>query len=166
MKSLLETNAQSVMIDLAFGAFLFVLLFAFIYSQWQSNLSVASQESFFEELSGRSSMACDSLLSTQGSPHDWFLLSNQNDINAIGLSKKKRVVDERKLSRFLSLDYEFARQKLRLSEFDFFFNLNSQGIDYNFGVFPDANAEIISLRRVVDFKGVESIVDCVVYRKA
>ncbi len=160
------SKAQAVLTDLAFAVFIFILLFAFLYSQWQKNLSTALQEQDFERLNSRTSQAVDSLVSFKGFPSDWFLLS-VSDINSLGLAKKKRVIDERRLSRFLKLDYNFAVEKLRLEEFDFFFRLwNSQGIDLNFGLMPDANANAISLRRIVDYKGVESIVDFTAFRKA
>ncbi|MDO8647382.1 MAG: hypothetical protein Q7R70_03130 [Candidatus Diapherotrites archaeon] len=166
MPKSLDSKGQSIFLDLAFGVFLFLLLFAFIYSQWQTNISVASQESDFEELSSRALMSCDSLVSSAGTPANWFLLSSADDINTIGIARKKRSLDDRKLSRFLSLDYNVSQQKLKLSGFDFYFHLfNSNGIDFNYGVSPDSNKVVVSLRRIVDYQGVESIVDCSVYRQ-
>lgn len=161
-----ESRAQAVLLDLVFGVFVFVLLFAFLYSQWQASLSTALREQGFEELHARGFQAVDSLVSSKGQPSNWHLLS-QSDINVLGIARKRNVVDEARLSRFLSLDYEFARQKLALSSFDFFFHIsNSQGVDFNFGLLPDSNIAVFSFRRIVDYKGVESIVDFTVFKKA
>lgn len=153
-------SGQAVLTDLVFSAFVFVLLFAFIYSGIQSNISKASSEQDFEELSGLASESLDMLVSSKGIPGNWFLLAD-SDINSIGLAKKPLVIDDRKLSRFLSMDYESARQKFNLSYNDFYFRIsNSSGFDRNFGILPtDSNNNVVSLSRVVDYKGVESIVE-------
>lgn len=165
MKSPLDfpsgSRAQAVLTDLAFSAFLFILLFAFIYSHIQSGISSASSEQNFTELSLAASEASEALVSSKGSPSNWFLLS-ENDINSVGLARKSLVVDDRKLQRFLSLDYGFARQKLNMSSFEFYFRLyNSSGVDLNFGIAPSPASvhSAVSLSRVVDYKGVESVVE-------
>lgn len=160
-----ESKAQAVLLDLAFGIFVFVLLFAFLYSQWQNSLSSALSEQDLDELHSRGFMAVDSLVSSKGIPSNWHLLSDGN-VNSLGLAKKRNVIDEARLSRFLTLDYEFARRKLALSSFDFFFHFyNAQGVDFNFGLAPDSNVAVFSFRRIVDYKGVESIVDFTVFKK-
>ena len=160
-----NTKGQALMIDLAFAVFIFTLLFAFLYGQWQQNISSSLSEQAFVELETRASRAVDSLIASKGIPQDWHLLPLQ-DVNSLGLAKKKRVLSLEKVSAFAALDYNTSRTLLKLSDLDFYFRLeNSKGDLVSKGLVPDYNSESVSLLRIVDYNGVESVVEFAVFRR-
>ena len=122
-------------------------------------------EQAFVELETRASRAVDSLIASKGIPQDWHLLPLQ-DVNSLGLAKKKRVLSMEKVSAFAVLDYNASKALLKLSDLDFYFRIeNSKGDLVSKGVIPDSNSESVSLLRIVDYNGVESVVEFAVFRR-
>lgn len=151
--------------DLAFGTLVFLLLFALLYNHWQSNSSMALQEQGFEETRAAATRTLDFLVNSRGFPQNWNLLQ-EGDINSIGLAREKRVLDPLKVSRFVSMDYNFARSKLNLGKYDFFFSVrNSAGPDLNYGNAEASDESQVTIERIVDYNGVESIAGFTAFRK-
>ncbi|MBU2476956.1 hypothetical protein KKG83_05790 [Candidatus Micrarchaeota archaeon] len=138
-----------------------VLLFILVISTTSFGLiqNALNEEEFYFEMQEKAFNASQALVSTQGDPNSWELLSDLN-VNSLGLAKERNVIDEGKLQRLVDLNstnYQEIKEILGLGKYEFYFRLTSmQGQTVKeFGTFPGTEEKVIVIERYVLLNGEE-----------
>jgi len=148
--------------DILVAFILFIVAFSILNGIWVKNFNGALGSIELTEMESKALQAVNSLLKSGGYPVDW----GTSDVEVIGLAGKKNSVDGGKLALFTSMDYDSARDKLKLGGYDFLFVFDALGSsdDVNFGSLPANNQTVVSLKRAVEFEGGEAFVYFKVFR--
>jgi hypothetical protein len=158
----LNKQGQISSIDLLIAILLFALIFFSLRGAWLDTIDSALKDSDAFEMQVLSSEAMDSLIKTPGFPTNW----NSTNVELIGLAEKENVLNEKKVLAFEAISYETAKTKLGLGKYDFSFDINSINPSNNItiGQVVDSNSIIISIKRVVTYKGGEASVTFKVFK--
>ncbi|MEM0359871.1 MAG: hypothetical protein QXK06_00860 [Candidatus Diapherotrites archaeon] len=146
--------------DFLIGIMVFLLAFTILNTIWTINYRNATGTIATTEMEAKSLQALNALLKTKGYPENW----NPSNVEIIGLCSKKNTIDETKLAAFLALDYQTAKTKMKLEGYDFYFEFKSQGLTTTLGVPPTPEKNTVSLKRLVEFKGENAIVEFKTFR--
>ncbi len=90
----------SMVIDLAFAVFIFLLISWSLTTIWSNKTALLEGQAYEDETILLAERALDTLVTSGGFPSDW---ENRliHDVNIIGLAETDRVLDENKVNRFL-----------------------------------------------------------------
>ena len=132
-----------------------VLLFILVISSTSFGLiqNALNEEEFYSEMQEKALNASEVLVSTSGEPNSWELLSELN-VNSLGISKERNVLDEEKIDRLIDLnatEYETIKEFLGLSKYEFYFKvteMNGNSLK-EFGTFPSAENTVVVERYVL-----------------
>ena len=94
-------RGQGIAIDLFLGVAVFLLLLTAVLAIWSNTETTASKGLTENEMQQMAERALDRLIRTGGDPANWEEIG-QAGVNAIGLAKADRVLDETKLRQFIS----------------------------------------------------------------
>ena len=152
------------MIDFMMALFIFIIVLGYLTTVWTMNLSTIENNYVLDDMQRLAFQATDLLIRTAGTPNNWEVM-DIDDVNAIGLVERDRVIDEQKLNKFKNLGVEYGRVKelLQIANYDFYFEL--QGVDdVNAGLPCMTEAQKVVVRRAVNYKGDEAIVIFTLYK--
>ena len=151
-------KGQVSIYDILMAFILFIFAFSILNGVWTKNYEGALDNIEFTEMESKALQAVNSLLKTRGFPGDW----SESDVEVIGLAYKKNSVDEGKLALFSSMDYNAAKEKLKLGSYDFVFVFDAPGSVDDVNLVPPGGipggANVVSLKRIVEFNGGDSVV--------
>ncbi len=162
-----ETKAQGIMIDFAIALMVFLMVWFYLGSQFDSKLASTARENDARQMKIRADYALDTLVKGPGSPADW----EGRDINALiypGLAQADRDLSQPKLSAFANQPQNYSRIKdsLGLGAYDFHFSFSSPGagVDVNAGIAAQGSATVAVAQRVAGYNGKIGTATLAVYR--
>ena len=140
-------KGQVMSIDLAVSALVFVLLLGFLYTTWQSNMVNWEEQRQSMELEAKTVQQARNLVETPGYPSDWV----PGTVEIIGLAKQPNVLNTEKISFFASMDYNVAREKMNIFNYDFRVEIRSDNsaLDQNIGNTPGLDSRVVTIERQV-----------------
>ncbi len=114
-----KSKAQLISTEFFMVSVVITLLFSVSVVFWnQSNFRIKeSDERANIEISTLA--ISDHLLKSRGLPSDWE--DRTNEISHLGLAKENHVFDNKKLNKFISLDYNQVKNLLGISQYEFLF---------------------------------------------
>ena len=149
--------------DIIVALFIFVLVFATMRGLWISNLQKAETEQQYNKMKMKAMQAIESMVKIKGYPKNW----DESNVELLGLARKPNVLSESKLQQFAAMDYGNAKDLLLIGDYDFNFSLDAAEPTDNISVgMPlDNNSTIVSLKRIVKYKGAEADVVFKVFKE-
>ena len=164
-----NVSGQVSSIDLMVASIIFILIFVSMRGLWLENVSGAQEDFSLSDMQLKGESALDSLLKTQGYPANWSP-STVDDNTLLGIANSPLVLSSTKVANFAAYagtNYDKAVYLLALGNDDFNFSLVSDNPAYNIsaGVPVRANSTVISLKRVVTYKGVGAYVVFKIFSK-
>lgn len=146
----MNKRGQFISVDLAASILVFSLLLFFLYQSWISNFSRWNELKQADDLENRAVQTAENLAESPGFPMDW----NAMDVNVVGLALTSGVLNKKKLDYFSVMDYNLARQKMNISNFDFRLEIAAlsgpnPSIDRNIGVLPGLQTSVAAVERKV-----------------
>ncbi|HEX55525.1 MAG: hypothetical protein DRO94_04810 [Candidatus Altiarchaeales archaeon] len=136
----LGRKAQTFSSEFILAYIIFLLVLTAILFLWDTtNRSIITSERLYD-MENSAINAVEKLIRTPGMPNDWFSTSSTDDIISIGLANKSRILDERKVLKFIELmstsgsslcptgiigsnNYNCSRYLLGLGKYEFYFEL-------------------------------------------
>lgn len=156
----MKRRGQIISADFIMAAVVFVVLFAALMLSWDSMINFSVKDSRMLSMERLATNAADMLASTSGYPSRWE--DSPLQASAIGLASSGRILDPRKVSAFLGMDYAEAKQMLKTEGYDFFFRLVGSG--ETAGRLPSGNAAAFA-RRIVDYNGMSDTLEFYIWRQ-
>lgn len=141
-------KAQVFMYDFMFSMMVFLMIFAFAVSKYNSNIADTAREDARRDALSRAGNIIGALAESRGIPENWHTLSDDS-IEMIGLAEKPLMLSNERLARFLSMDYNFAKELLGIQGYEFLLSLP----DVNKGISPSNTSDVIILSRSIDYNG-------------
>ena len=166
MELAINRKGHSIMIDLIFAVTVFVIISTFLFDAYDQNLGNITKSQTMEELQQKAFIATETLIKTTGDPKNWNELS-LNEVKQFGLTQGLGQLSESKVNYFTAQfdcntdsnsPYNKSKEIMNLGSFDYFFNLHNATYDLNTGCNPLVEADIVAARRIVNYKGSETIV--------
>ena len=154
-----KRKGQIFSLDFLSAVFIFMLVFGVLLLSWNSVLDDSAKDSERKDMELFASRIANFMVSSGGHPSNWH--ESPANVTSIGIVSTDRVVDQDKLMAFVSMDYDLAREKLVISNYNFKFALVSAGIElgsYNYSG-PAAFA-----RRAVMYQGKPDMLEITVWR--
>ena len=135
------------MIDFFLAVVILIFIIGFYISTWGSTIIAIQMKSDRTEMENIIFGISDLLIKSEGLPGDW----NESNVIVIGLAKEDHVLDENKVSSFVTLPIDKTKKLLGIVNFNFFFRLkNIDGtILEDYGNYPIDAEEVIVSRRLV-----------------
>ncbi len=159
---MLNRNGQVVSYDLMIAIFIFLLVFAVVLSTWVNNLNAIAGEQQIYDMKNSVVQLADMLVMTAGIPSNWHL---GGDANLYGFATSRRVLSLQKLDAFKALDYNSARDRLRIANYDFYIKIEQDfNKVYEFGNKKGGAETAISSTRVVNYNGQNAIFSLWLYK--
>lgn len=158
------SKGQGLEFDFALAFLLFVAAWIFVSAQFDKNFYYAEQITSLKEMKLKADYTMDSLISSKGAPQNWEDLSI-GSIERVGLSKGQGTISEEKLAAFSNLTSQYDELKIRMGveEYDFYFEF--KGIDdVNAGLSPGSDADEVTAKRIVSYKGGVAVATLKLYR--
>ena len=157
-------KGQVATIDLFLAIMIFTLIITTVLFTWNSyNAKIDKQIEYNSNLI-KAYHISDLLVKYSGKPSSWHQSTiEDNEILIIGLAKEDRVIDPDKLTRFLSFEYDLAREKLNINSYEFYFKISEiNGDDLNptieYGNMTDSESAVV-IRRYVIYEERETILE-------
>lgn len=97
------------------------MLFVFLVGVWEQNYQGILDDRVNENMRGRATQVADLLVKTTGYPTDWNL--NPGAARSIGLATKEYVLSPTKVNAFAGVDYNTAKEKLGVQNYEFHFRI-------------------------------------------
>ena len=166
-------KGQGLAIDFLFAVLVFLLLLNASMLLIEGNSRLFSEESNLNALNSSATQAADMLVRTKGEPEDWHLQGIES-VTRLGLAKRDRVLESKKLSKFLewaqtydSSDYNKAKELLLIG-CDYYLKVSdSDGAVLHETGLPSDNRwngmYAISVKRIVSLSEEEVAFDFAVY---
>ena len=147
----LNSKGQVSSYDVLVAIIIFLMMFIVLKQIPMYNLTEAIDDFSYNEMRLYSQQAMDSMLKTNGYPTNW----NAGDVEIIGLVQKQNIIDGEKVTEFLLLDYDGAKDMLALGKYDFNLTVDSgdDSKDFSFGTSIPNGKEVIVIERVVYYGG-------------
>ena len=114
----------SMMIDLSFAIFIFLLISWSLTTTWSNKTGLLEKQVYEDETALLAERALATLVTSGGHPGNWENRLIQ-DVNIIGLAETDRVLDENKINRFLG----FARDEIVRDDLAAFWSFDIDGQD-------------------------------------
>ena len=159
----MDKRGQISTYDIVVALFIFVLVFATMRGIWISNVQKAETEQEYNIMKLKAMQAIESMVKTKGYPKNW----DGSNVELLGLARKQNVLSESKVMQFAAMDYSTAKDLLLIANYDFNFSLHSaEPTDsVSVGMPLDSNSTVISIKRVVKYKGAEADVVFKVFKE-
>ncbi|MBU0469854.1 MAG: hypothetical protein KKA62_05405 [Nanoarchaeota archaeon] len=125
----------------------FLVVMIFIISLWNLYGNKLQESVALEELELLNFQITDLLMKTSGTPTDWE--SSPTDALALGLRSNPGMLDDGKLTAFLTMDYNLVKTLLNIERFEFEFVLK----DDNGNVLNSSGISPIDTDRAVSSSG-------------
>jgi len=156
VKNGLNKRGQVESYDIVVALVLFMFIFVTLRGIWIGNLNSLESEQRNVEMRLKADQAVNSIIRIRGFPENW----DSENVELIGLAEKKNVLKEESLQEFAAIEYGTAKELLKLGGYDFNFTLHAKDTSNNFaaGMPVDNNSSIVSLKRIVKYKGAEASV--------
>ncbi len=166
-------RGQGMAIDFLFAILIFLFLLNASMLLIESSGKLASDESILNALNNTASRTADMLVRTGGEPDDWYQL-DIDSVTIIGLAKRDRVLENKKLSKLLewgqtygSSDYNKVKGLLLIG-YDYYFKVSdSEGIVmHETGVPNDSRwneMRAVSVKRIVSLSEEGVALDFAIY---
>ncbi len=146
----MKKKAQIVMADLLFVVIILIILFTVSIAMWNTSMIRVAQKEELINLESTAIAVSDLLVKTKGVPENW----EETSPTTIGLSNTSNVLDSRKLSKFVDLNYDDAKRLL--GGYDFFFQINNtndqivtvDGRQMASGLQPASAKTVVNARRI------------------
>jgi hypothetical protein len=142
----LDSKGQALAYDFMLALMVFLILFAFTFAKYNSNLADAVEEEGKKEFRFRAESTITSLAESRGIPENWHLLADE-EIEKPGLAGRPLVISERRLQRFMEMDYNTVKGAFGIDDYEFFFTLG----DLNKGLLHEGTEEALALTRNVSY---------------
>ncbi|MBS3172314.1 hypothetical protein J4438_01890 [Candidatus Woesearchaeota archaeon] len=159
-------KAQVAVLDLFIAAMIFGILVTAIMITWNDyNEKIDKRISQNTNLI-RAYHISDLLTRYAGKPSAWEKFGEdtaEDPLTIIGLAKEDHVIDNDKLTTFLSLDYNYTKDKLSINSYEYYFKiLNIDGSDFNPVIEKGIkmnNTNYVTLKRYVIYNESEAILE-------
>jgi hypothetical protein len=142
-------RGQISSIDVLVGIILFIFVLVTLRGVWLSNLESGYSQIHSVETQLLATQAIDVLLKTPGYPIDW----SSSNVEVLGLADKPLVLNEAKVSEFISMSYEDSKSLLGLGSYEYRIDFNNNGTIFSKGPVIDSIGRIVSMKRVVWYNG-------------
>ncbi len=144
----MREKGQTVSYDLLIAVLLFLLLMQTMQFLWTDSLQGNLDQQGIITMRELASNVSETLIKSQGFPREW----NSANVETIGLAQRPSVLSVDKVREFGLIDHNQARILLALSQYDFFFELDSvlNELDVNVGnAVPDTGELAVVSRNVI-----------------
>ncbi len=154
----MNSAGQLFSLDFVLSMIVFLLVFAFLYQSYFSNVDRFKQHQIALEIQERVNAQADVLVNSPGFPIDW----NESGVIVMGLALQPGVLDYSKVQKLASLtanDYNHARAVMNISAFEFRIDLdsNNDALDLNMGRDPTGYLEVSAAARIVTMEGESAV---------
>ena len=161
----MNSRGQALMIELIGALFVFLLVFLFLQNLWPQNITRWNTEVEYRTMYNRAVSQASNLVESQGYPTNW----TSDDVNIVGLAKKKNVLDQNKIEEYAKLetsDYNLSKHQMKFFEYDFWVEIDSENnaLDKNIGKKPPQDSKIVSIQRIVALEGKNAVFRLSVFR--
>ncbi len=110
--------------DLVLSIFIFLIVFAFLSIFTANMVNNIHKDQISRDLELQVIRISDLFVKTSGKPENWEDI-NPDLVESIGLVNKENIIDEEKLSSFISMNYTKSKKILGLEDTDYFFRLEN-----------------------------------------
>lgn len=149
----LNEKGQAVATDLLLGTTVFFAVFAILSGIWINNAGIAVSERSFQELEAKAVQTAEFLVKVQGIPYNWQSQAIE-EVNAIGLARKERVLDEKKVEKLqewsVGGNYSKLKEIMNVEGFEFYFKVS----EFEGGFESSDNYNSIAIERFIVMNGV------------
>ena len=153
----MKFKAQIWSFDFAVSMVIFITALILVLSLWSYANSQTNEQLRQEKLQDLILTVSDVLVRSEGSPENW----TKDDVKIIGLASREKVLDPDKISEFMQIPYDTARQLLGTGSFNFHFQLSHAnetvmklgGNDIAIGLSPANTSIVAPVERYVLFNG-------------
>ncbi len=147
-----KLKGQIISLDFIVGVIIFLVLFGMLLTTFASISDYSAYNEQRREMEMATSAILEIFAKTQGYPLNWE--ESPSNATSIGLASSDRILDNRKLNAFLSMDYNTARNKIG-GAYDFQFRLANNGS--SFGQEPSGSMVVYSSRIVLHGNSAEKM---------
>ena len=158
-------KGQVVELDLFMAIIIFGFILVIIFLAWNTYSQKINRELDYNTNLIKSYHISDLLTKYPGRPSSWEqnILLGETQIDTIGLSSKDRIIDDNKLSTFLTLDYNFTKDVMNINSYEYYFKISKiDGTDFDSslekGIKTD-DESTIALRRYVIYNETAAIME-------
>ncbi len=140
------SKAQVFSADVIAAVFLLVIALSIISVYWDNKMNSLQEKTELAEMYIRASQISDILAKAGGTPN-W----EQRNATVIGLAIWNRIIDVRKLSAFMGMDYNKSKDILGIKGYEYYFRLanNTKG-------FLSGNKQVY-IKRIVIHNGLQNM---------
>jgi len=158
-------KGQIVELDFFMAIIIFGFILVIIFLAWNTYSEKINTELDHNTDLIKAYHLSDLLSKYPGRPSSWeqnIALVTSN-VNAIGLAYSDRIIDDNKLSTFLTLDYDLSKDIMNINSYEYYFKISKMK-DGTFdsslekGIKIDEE-NIIAIRRYVIYNGTEAIME-------
>jgi hypothetical protein len=157
-------KGQIFSMDLILATFIFILVFGVLIASWNSMLDNSIDYSERKDMEMYANVISDLLVSGGGYPGDWEDRP-ADEVHTIGIAGPDRVINEQKLAALLALDYDDAREIMKVGAYHFHFRLSGAGLETGQPLDSDFGFSAFS-RRLVLYRGEPDSVEVLIWRYA
>ena len=162
-------QGQGIAIDFLFAVLVFLVLLNASLALIDSSSRSSAEKNTLAELNSRTMQILDMLVRTDGEPDEWQSLGI-SQVTVIGLAKRDRVLDVKKVEKFMEWaaeDYNKVKSLL-LTGYPYYFRLS----DYEGMVLEETgrpgqqqreNSIESNVKRIVNYNGGEAIAELTLY---
>ena len=160
-------KGQVAVLDLFISAVIFGVLVSTIMLTWNEYNIRIEKHIGYNDLVIKTFHITDLLVQYPGKPTAWERprpvmgdIFPQPSPTTIGLAAEENIIDEYKLNRFLSKNYNHTRDNFNIMNYDFYFkitNLDGSDLDPPIELGIQKNKTIVSVKRLVIYKNEEAV---------
>jgi hypothetical protein len=148
----------SMIIDLSFAVFIFLLISWSLTTVWSNKSALLQRQLYEDETSLLAERVLDTLVTSTGYPSDWEdkLI---HDLEVVGLAKRDRVLDENKVNRFVNLARDQSIRTGLAGFWAFDGSAQDSSGNGNHGTVNGATPTTGHFGQVYDFDGTDDYID-------
>jgi hypothetical protein len=153
-------KGQVAVLDLFIAAVIFGIIVTTVMFTWNSYNNKIDDRIEYNTNLLRAYHVTDLLTKYPGKPSFWerdFDL-NEDTVTILGLAKSDRVIDPKKLSAFLTMNYSVVKSKLDLNNYEFYFKLENDDVTYEKGMKIN-DSPTIAIKRLVIYNETKTNLD-------
>lgn len=166
MLTIANKKAQIAVLDLFISAMIFGIIVTGIMVTWNNYNEKIEKRIETNTNLIRAYHISDLLTRYPGKPSAWEKFDEgtaNNPVTIIGLAKSDHVIDGDKLSSFLLLDYDYAKDKLSINNYEYYFRLSKvDGTDFDPVIEKGSklnDTNYVTLKRYVIYNESEAILE-------
>ncbi len=141
------------MYDLLFALVIFLVLIFYLLISLNNHINAVSEEKTLIKMESNLFNSSNILTLTTGNPSNWQNL-DLNQINSIGLVNEKRVLNQSKLNKLASMDYNKSKEKMLIPQYDYYLKIEQDfQTVFEKGVTITNPKYSISTQRIIELNG-------------